>query len=852
MDKQFFSNGYCLEFAYALQKQDPQLEIGLIGANFYDDVFEEEVFEASHAVIIDPKDNNYCYDCLGRRKVSDINCLFNNNITTEPFMQPSENITEAESFLGEMEPEALLNAELYIRMNSELFTSLYAKKDPLLQYLDNNISSSYQGFKKVLIQCIDNNKNQSKQQTIIQLQESIDLFLRYKNNFKNHIKRVSKQKETGEKIFDPYYVNINDCKTFEDILDCAQKIKSYDDTIKYAKSFLRSYKDLAFHQEDSVLGGTFNIINPKTLSLFNVLRNKELPREEISQKLRKVASFNDTEELNTVLQQIINQYSDTYENKLSALTQSQNVEILFSKDNVICAKILNFAASTQFGSPEWCISTHADYYDSYLLNVTNDTIPSLSFTSDETTESIMEGSHFFYWDFNLSEEKQLSQFAFTLSSAGHIVAAHDKSDNDILPNIKDILGDNLNTVILKGITYNEKYINQYLESISGSESDIFDYGDLLINTCKHPLNMFTKIIKTLDLETFDFHNELIVESALLTYSLQQFSNNNDNEISAAQMIEDCLFFNDFMEKYFTNLDYQGDEYREDEDEYEDEYEEEVQTPYQTDYTSGDVFLNKTFSTLLKSITNEEKNDITNKYKESLLALHHTEILFKNYHSTGINSLEGSYCDIKGLSPIFSEISENLLLNSDLAGNKTHLLITSHVLHAEHKNPEIEKLFIEMIEQKNIYANKVLFNINEYSEELRSNIINLINNSPDIISEICINTLNVLSRNDRILSSLSKETCKRMNQHIHSNPNIDLAHNSIQQPQDGEYNLINRLKKLFDCGIIDHEIVEKRISDSKIFFGNKEFKANNNSELYNLKDYICQSKSEKTNFRCKNN
>ena len=175
------------------------------------------------------------------------------------------------------------------------------------------------------------------------------------------------------------------------------------------------------------------VVDENSLKLFNTIKNKNLSRQDIAQKLRKVASFDDGDDLNTVLRQIIRQYSNTFEKTLEELIESKDMEVLHYKDGKIYAKVNNFDGAQEFGSPEWCISTSETYFSEYLAKIADENyITEDDFNSESiTTESMIDGVHVFCWDFNKEEENELRQYAITLSSGNTLVAAYDKEDESI-------------------------------------------------------------------------------------------------------------------------------------------------------------------------------------------------------------------------------------------------------------------------------------------------------------------------------------------------------------------------------------------------------------------------------------
>jgi hypothetical protein len=833
MKKEHFENGYCLEFAYSLQKKNKDLLIGLIGANYYDDNMEEEVFEASHAVVIDPSDSNYCYDCNGRRNISDINCLFNNNVITKPFLLPSDNIVEAESFLGEMEEEALLHADLYILKNKELFQDLTQNYE---KYINENIKGNYNLFKNILKKCVKNEKN--KDSIKEKIDQSIALYQRYHNNIKNHKKRTYIQYGMLKK--DPYQFDIESCDTFENILDGIQKISSYNETVKYAKSFLRSYKSLIVETKKNEQEESFDIINETTFKLFNTIKNKKLSRADIAQKLRKVASFEDSEDLNNVLRQIIKQYSNTFEQTLEDIKESNDMKIIKSGNGKIYATVLNFEGSQEFGSPEWCISTGETYYEEYLEKIiSNESIDTVFEEDSCNNESIGYGAHVFCWDFNVPEENNLRQYAISLSTASELTAAHDQTDEDIMDNIESILNEDLNDIYQNAIPYNEAYKKQYIEDLAEPKNCI-ESPDLLLTTCKNPLNMFKNIMDGNEQDIIGVANQVYIDQELLLESLKRFE--NQNEITATEMIADCIYFDNFIKKFVPYAD-NNTTHEDYEEEYEFHDEVEEENSNVCTYSVGDIYSNTIFSKLFKSISKIEQQIIFKIEEESFKELLHNEIIDIEY-SSGINSIEGKFKVIKSLkSNILNEMSEFLLQDSKLNNlEKKHLTI-SHVFKSSSKKPDIEDDFIEMVKNNEFNVNKIFFNSAQLSNRLKEKIADVLNENTLLIEDVCQDSLYELSKDNTLLEGLNQNSCEAINRAIKKQHEFIIMTPTIFGNEKTIFDFPQRYKKLVDLGILDIKTIQEKLETSRISYGHLDNATDSNGKKIDIIDYICSDKNK---------
>ena len=69
------------------------------------------------------------------------------------------------------------------------------------------------------------------------------------------------------------------------------------------------------------------------------IKNKNLDRDEIEEKLSKIASFQIVDKLNNTLKQIIREYAESFEFVLEDLNKSENIDIIKTENNKIINKI---------------------------------------------------------------------------------------------------------------------------------------------------------------------------------------------------------------------------------------------------------------------------------------------------------------------------------------------------------------------------------------------------------------------------------------------------------------------------------------------------------------------------------
>tara|TARA_B100000073_G_C23738957_1_gene573106 strand:+ start:621 stop:3209 length:2589 start_codon:yes stop_codon:yes gene_type:complete len=849
INKEIFEKGYCLEFAFALQQRNPNLKIGLIGADYFDDVFDEDVFEASHAIVYFPNNKQFVYDVNGQRKPKDIEVGFVNNITSKIYINPSENIEEAESYLGQIEPKALKLANEYIDKNIEKFNHIIPKntQEELFQYIDINVKSNYKQIIDTLKRCTKKEleKNYNKENVIKKIDEYKSLIYQYHHNLKNHSKRIQKINDSLYK--DEFYFNIEDCNSFEDILDGVQKITHYNDTLKYAKSLLKSYKHLIVNNKFNPNGETYSVVNPDSLKLFETIKNKNLDREEIQEKLSKVASFKIVDKLNNTLKQIIREYAESFEFVLEDLNKSKNIDIIKTENNKIYAKVLNFEGSQEFGSSQWCISTHQDNYDEYLEKIKEGEYLSSNEYPDErlTEESIIQGCHVFCWDFNEPEESELRQFSFTISSANDIVAAFDKSNEDILSSntlYEKINSDDLIEIKNKVTEYNRNIIDTFLQNLSYKEN-ILESPDLLTSNVKHPLNIFREIMEGQEQKVISQADIILIDKMLIEESLARFKLYNNGELSNSQMIQDCLYFDNFIKEFIPysegNIEH---EYYEEDPEFYDDFDEDFSN--KCNYALGDVFKNKNFGEILENLNDVEKLLIFESNKNAFLDVLNQEAVKYQNSSTKFNEPFRELPYINATSLI--SVSEYLLKEDSISKDQKLVATVSHIFNKENPNNKVKEQFLDFIKEGDIHLNKVIYNINKLNDNLVKDIANIINSNTYLIEDICHLSLYSLSENNELLDNLSKESCQKLNkalksQIIRSN-NFEIYTPMITS-NNIKYDFAERYKKMYDLEIIDEDIL-KTLNSSRIAIGHLEKSVDQSGKKIDVVDYITQNKNIK--------
>lgn len=191
-------------------------------------------------------------------------------------------------------------------------------------------------------------------------------------------------------------------KTFENLKDDIIKT----DNIQRVKVI---YNKLPRDQKNLIINKS--IFFEKALAIHKLGISKEFGRKLSLQKTEK--------DLIEYMDDFIDMNSDdiTFDGILSSL-RSLNVKILINDPDtgVIMAEILDFKASSEMGSSDWCISTGIGQWNNYTAG---------------------SRRQFFMWDFSESKTSSLFLIGFTSNSMGQIIHIHDKYDvslSGVIPN----------------------------------------------------------------------------------------------------------------------------------------------------------------------------------------------------------------------------------------------------------------------------------------------------------------------------------------------------------------------------------------------------------------------------------
>lgn len=135
-----------------------------------------------------------------------------------------------------------------------------------------------------------------------------------------------------------------------------------------------------------------------------------------SDNYRTVDMFYD--KLGVFIDSVYNFNFKTVLNTINGMYKDE-IKLLYSKNNMILARIIKYSASKTIGSKSWCIVGDESLFDSYTKNGQN--------------------YQYFFFNFDIDVEANEKMIAFTMNKENDITACHDRYDN-VFNNVKKYLG----------------------------------------------------------------------------------------------------------------------------------------------------------------------------------------------------------------------------------------------------------------------------------------------------------------------------------------------------------------------------------------------------------------------------
>lgn len=440
----------------------------------------------------------------------------------------------------------------------------------ILEFEKNNIfKNNSNKIKNHILKIVENELYlvKNKENYFKALKTSLDLY--YENI--DLLKKYTKLDKDSEYYFNILDKHITNLYYPEYLSDKIVKISEYNDVVKYSKSFLRSYSYL---------------MNNETIEKFRFIKSKNIKREYIQDNLRKIASFNSSEDLNSALSKIIDNIKIT-KNEIIKKIKEKNLdaEIAFQNDDKLIVKINDYDASKELGSSQWCISYNEDYYYEYL-NYDNTQISDLNNYDDcydsknieqNYINTYIEGNHFFVWDFKKDSDDSESLIAFTLKPNGTISDAHDKNDKSLF-SFSDSAFLLTDSCIINSIK-NTIYENQERSKDLIERSDILDNPIHLLHNSPFPLVTYYELLKKMnktEIKDFIFRvNQINIPKKIIELTEKNYEDFGYNK--KTDIVKSFIWFADYIdyvkkieqkisEKNDFENEYCDDEFDNDEDE----------------------------------------------------------------------------------------------------------------------------------------------------------------------------------------------------------------------------------------------------------------------------------------------
>jgi len=129
--------------------------------------------------------------------------------------------------------------------------------------------------------------------------------------------------------------------------------------------------------------------------------------KDVETFLRDLSEFNEDHRIGFNYQNVIKEINSIPANEIN---------LLFTENQMILARILSFEASSKIGSKSWCIVGSQELFDDYTKNG--------------------ENFQYFFFNFNSGVKANEKMIAFTMDKENNITASHDRYDG----NFNDALG----------------------------------------------------------------------------------------------------------------------------------------------------------------------------------------------------------------------------------------------------------------------------------------------------------------------------------------------------------------------------------------------------------------------------
>jgi hypothetical protein len=737
-------------------------------------------------------------------------------------------------------------------------------------HIDTHVKARYQGLRQLLKELgqaemstenhgdpdsdIEDVRVKPEQLESIKRNVSVlyNYFSSHQLNIKNHSKRYTQStmwRGATHEIKDPYHFNLYASKSLEEIYDGFQKITNYDDVLKYSKSFLRSYKDLCVSTQTNPKGESFPVIDEESFRLFQLIKELGLPRAEIAQQLSKVASYDNTEALNTALKQITQSHQLNRDMILKQIeSENHKVRILHDDDKIFAIALTegDFEASQSLGSSQWCISTSEDYFNEYLNTIDDD----FKSYDNAAEESDVAGTHVFVWNFEHNAEHPSAQIAFTVAASGSITAAHDKNDDDILNKLEDIL--DLDTLMaLRSKACLSQPAIFYGAINHSSPENILEESNILVSHCKYPLKDMYEFCQHYDFaEMLSDAQQVYLLQNILSETFSRYETLHNDDYSAADLVKHGLWLEKLVQTHFApQEDYDYDDDDNDGDHYH-TMKEEDDKEVTCEIDPNDVVNNKVFQSAFLALSAIQRTVTFKQHEETLVNVCKQEAI--SFDNRGIFDRlnDGHYPELKIIhSPMLLALADQLINHDNVSESMQNMLIISKNFHPDSSASlsDIDKLFT-LIDDDKLSLNKVLISSYDQSTSFNQRLGNYLNENLDKLGSFCPNSVYQMSNNKPLMDTLNGNashhirTCLKRFKEFHIERSDGGKLTELSPPFESHgFNLGDSMRALFNKEMIDADIVG-RLNTSRVSFGDKGKCLDENKKQVDIQLYIMQDKN----------
>lgn len=667
------------------------------------------------------------------------------------------------------------------------------------------------------------------------IKAAIDSYYENKNTLKNYINKEHSQ------YFDIMNDNPSDLPWHEYVTDNIVRIDEYSKNRKYARSFVKSYK---------------NLLNDNIIKAFGVIKEKNINRKIIQEKLSKIAAYT-SEALEDAVEKIIEENSMSSQYIIDKIKdENLNAQVISNSANSTTVLIKDYEASKALGSSQWCISYNENLYDEYISKVSDkyedayeryNESEKYDVVHDEPSNYIdNSGAYIFVWDWTKSESDPMSKIGIAVSAAGDIVAAHDKEDEDILKEFDNrtiyseecsiIAKENFDILIKKDKT------PIICDSIYESPFDV-------IANVAYPISFYRKMAKKNDIEELIVYDEgVLLPEELLTKTIEDhkiFNFRKDEEV-----LDDIIWFANFIEEFQKKEpNYEAAEELDDGCGFYSKEELGIYDYFCYFNNKLDVIDNSNFLNLLGNIDSANKFLLIKKMqdtgivddmvsyiygdeREIIEKLENSKVSFNNYQY--IKEDKNTYNKFLSDNYKILNLSEYKRLYSSI-----YVLNNSGEVLEENLNFIAEKLM-----NKTIHPSNIIKNISKIKDEYIPKIVETLNNLDfeNTIIELNAQDLMRLAKSEYFVKNVNENLANALRKYQGHDLSTFGKFDSFEYGKEirfKDYTFADKMKSLYKSGILDKEAFNNNFNTGDLCFGDKDNYPR--AEFSSINEYIFSEK-----------